>query len=237
MKTPIRAFNNAGIDRFHSFLNDAKGGDVSPFPEDILTSGYITNIVLPNVVIESKIFLTKAEMTTYIYNKISANGNIPFHHRGLWSWLAAFYFDSICPVKNGKRKIQEEAKYILNVEHWGRYYRHLVTVPVRLFDELQDLAKIYLAGTPEIHGDIIEQLASRQEIATNPGIIEAATQLYWDENNQRIKKGARNKTGSGILRRFTRDIIPQFQMTYDLNSMNGMEILSLLPSEFDKWKS
>jgi hypothetical protein len=59
--------------------------------------------------------------------------------------------------------------------------------------------------------------------------------LYWDDKKNNIKKGARNKTGPGILRRFTKDIIPQFQMTYDLNSMNGEEIISLLPSEFNEW--
>ena len=55
------------------------------------------------------------------------------------------------------------------------------------------------------------------------------------EEKNDIKKGARNKTGKGILRRFTRDIIPQFQMTYDLNSMDGEEILNLLPKEFEGW--
>lgn len=59
--------------------------------------------------------------------------------------------------------------------------------------------------------------------------------LYWDDQKNTIKKRARNKTGPGVLRRFTKDIIPQFQMTYDLNSMNGEEILNLLPSEFNDW--
>ena len=236
MNTPIRAFNKVGIDRFRSFLNNAREGDTSPIPNDLLISGYVTDMRLPNVVIEMKEFQTKGEMVSYLHEKITEKGEIPFNHQGLWSWLAAFYFESICPVRNGKRKIQEEAKYILNVEHWGRYYRHLVAAPIRLYDELQDLAKIYLVGTPDKHGDLMEQLASRQEIATNHGLIEAATHLYWDDTKQKIKKGARNKSGPGILRRFTRDIVPQFQMTYDLNSMTGEEVLSLLPPEFDNWK-
>jgi len=104
-----------------------------------------------------------------------------------------------------------------------------------LFAELDGLSKIYLAGPPYRHGDLLEQLASRQEIATNKGIVEAATILYWDDQKNTIKKGARNKTGPGILRRFIKDIIPQFQMTYDLNSMNGEGLISLLPAEFNEW--
>lgn len=236
MNTPIRAFNNTGIEQFRSFLESAKDGDIAPFPEDQLVSGYITDMIMPSEVVESKIFTSKSELITFIYDKVSIRNPIPFRNQGLWTWLAAFYFESICPVNNGRRKVQEEAKYILNVEHWGRYYRHLIAAPMRLYDELDHLAKIYLAGTPDKHGDLMEQLASRQEIATNPGLIEATTELYWDEKGQKIKRSARNKTGPGVLRRLTRDIIPQFQMTYDLNSMSGQEILELLPGEFDEWK-
>lgn len=237
MKTPIRSFNSKGIQAFYNFLTDARDGDISPLREDILTSGYLTEIVIPSVEIEAKEFLTKEEMTIYLYDKITNVGDIPFKNRGMWTWLAAFYFESICPVRKDKRKIQEDAKYILNTEHWGRYYRHLLAIPVRLYYELGSLSMIYLAGTPDKHGDIIEQLASRQEIAANPGLIEAVTSLYWDNEKQKIKRGARNKSGRGVLRRFATNIVPQFQMTYDLNSMSGDEILSLLPSEFNDWKS
>jgi hypothetical protein len=86
------------------------------------------------------------------------------------------------------------------------------------------------------HGDILEQLASRQEIATVKGILEAVILLYWDTNKNHPKLGTTNRNKIGNLRRFTGSIMPQFQMTYDLNSMNGIDILKLLPHEFDEWK-
>ena len=236
MRSQIRAFNELGIEQFRSFLEEARQGDINPFPENILISGYHTDISMPSIVVESRNFTLKADLVSYVFTQMQPAGAIQFYNKGLWTWLTAFYFESICPVKNGKRKVQEDAKYILNTEHYGRYYRHLIAAPVRLFSELKDLSKIYLAGSPDKHGDLMEQLASRQEIARCHGIIEAVSTLYWDEKNQKIKRGARNKSGLGVIRRFARDIIPQFQMTYDLNSMSRDDILKLLPSEFDKWK-
>lgn len=124
----------------------------------------------------------------------------------------------------------------MTIDNWKSYYRHLIATPVRLYAELGDLSKFYLFNPPYQFGELEEQFLSRQEIATNKGIIEAAIVLYWDEENKNIKRGARNKSGPGIIRRFTKNIIPQFQMTYDLNSMSGEEILNLLPSEFNIWQ-
>jgi len=235
MKIPIRKFNEKGIERFQTFLQESRNGITEPIPEDLIMSGYLSDIYYPDIFIESKKFDLKNEFIHYVFNTLNQNHEIQFHNSGLWTWLSAFFFDSICPLVNGKRKVQAEARYVLNIENWNRYYRHLIATPVRLLSELDGHSKIYLTGAPYRHGDLLEQLASRQEIATNKGIVEAATILYWDEEKNDIKKGARNKTGKGILRRFTRDIIPQFQMTYDLNSMDGEEILNLLPKEFEGW--
>lgn len=123
MNTQIRAFNNKGIEQFRSFLERAKDGDTASFPEDQLVSGYVTDMIMPSEVVESKIFTSKSELITFIHERVSVRSPIPFRNPGLWTWLAAFYFESICPVNNGRRKVQEEAKYILNVEHWGKIGR------------------------------------------------------------------------------------------------------------------
>lgn len=78
-------------------------------------------------------------------------------------------------------------------------------------------------------------LVSAQDIATSPGIIEAANILFWDFDKKSFKLGSRGKDKPGTIRRYARDIIPQVQMTYDLNSMHGKEIVDQLPSEFDRW--
>lgn len=238
MTTQIRRFNEMGVERFRTILQQINGNEIDDIPQLILTDVYSCEIIRTDVSVDQKVFDSKEEMIKYLFNKIS-----PFftttllYDKGMWTWLAAYYFDSICPKKGGKRVIREESKYILNPEEWNKYYRHLLASPVRLYKDLGDWSKIYLSGKPDVPGDLFEQLASRQEIAACRGVIEAATILYWNDNDKRIKKGVRNKDGAGVLRRFVKATVPQFQMTYDLNSMGGQDVIQLLPREYDKWKS
>jgi hypothetical protein len=93
-----------------------------------------------------------------------------------------------------------------------------------------------LLDTIDKLGDIWEQLASRQEIITNLGILGTATLLYLDTKKDRPKRGAAStKRKPGTLRRFV-DLIQQLDLTYDLYSMQPTEILGLLPAEFDGWR-
>ena len=49
-----------------------------------------------------------------------------YYNIGLWTWLAGFYFEQICPSdKIGKRKIYSDYRYILNTGEWDRIFRHL----------------------------------------------------------------------------------------------------------------
>lgn len=231
----LRSFNETGLEVFRSFLAEAREGNIGGFSDEILSSPHHTNPVAPQIQIERINFPTKKEMAVYLHGRVSQMHFVPFLNVGLWTWLAAFYIDVICPVMGGSRKVLEESKYVLNTEDWRKYHRHLIAAPVRLYSELGDLANIYLVGLPYKHGDMVEQLASRQEIAASRGIIEAATILYWDDERQKIRRGATNHKGPGVLRRFAKDLIPQFQMTYDLNSMSGEQIVDLLPEEFHHW--
>jgi len=80
------------------------------------------------------------------------------------------------------------------------------------------------------------QLAVRQTLITNKGILKAAHQMYFNPADVRPKRGALiEKKSPGTLIRFI-DVIQQLDLTYDLYSMTAEEILALLPPEFDKWK-
>jgi hypothetical protein len=240
MRTSIRIFNDQGIGEFRNYLNSVQTGkSVHALSDSFLTDEQFSFIAEGEVEVERLIFAKKEEIVKYLFDKISTvKGKNKLYDQGMWTWLSAFYFDSVCPIRNGVRKPGVEARHILASKEWKRYYRHLLAAPVRLYSEMADRGAIYLVGPPDQHGDLFEQLASRIEYATSPGIVEAATLLYWDSVNNKIKKGARNKdTHPGVLRRFTGAILPQYMLTYDVNGMSGQEILELLPEEFSKWKS
>jgi hypothetical protein len=64
-------------------------------------------------------------------------------------------------------------------------------------------------------------------------LLDALRLLYWDEANQRPKRGGRDDAGG--LRRFI-TVMNQFNRTYDLHAMTGKQIVQLLPkAEFGRW--
>jgi len=66
--------------------------------------------------------------------------------------------------------------------------------------------------------------------------MEALHILFYNELENKPKRGPiMNKSAAGSLYRFV-DVIQQLDVTYDLYSMSGSEIVSLLPEEFNHWK-
>jgi len=233
-----RIFNENGIEYFKDILQQIKEGEINEIPKDLINSTSYTLPFEENIDFDLRLFTSKKEITIYLHDKLDNLERAKIHYNThLWSWLSAFYFDSVCPInKNNERKVGALVRHVLNIEDWNRYYRHLLASSFRLYDELGDLAEIYLSGKSYEFGEHLEQLASQQKFATSRGVVEAATILYWDKKNSKIKKNARDKIGPGIIRRFTIDILNQFDLTYDLNSMSGEEIIALLPDEFNEWK-
>jgi hypothetical protein len=237
MITHIRRFNELGIEKFRNLLHEVRVGEADGVPDSLVTDGYSCEIINAEIIIERKKFDTKQEIIEYIFSVLSKmqNRNM-LYDVGMWTWLAAFFFDSIWKPSSTKKNngVGEDARYVLNAEEWNKYYRHLLASPTRLYKELGSLSKIYLVGRPDINGELLENLASRQEVATCRAVIEAAEILYWDKEKNSIKRGVRGK-GKGTVRRLAGATILQFQMTYDLNSMSGKELIQLLPNEYEGW--
>ncbi|MBN9350063.1 MAG: hypothetical protein J0H55_05195 [Chitinophagaceae bacterium] len=234
----IRILNEKGIDEFRKQLQEIRIGARQELNTDFLINKDFTTCFENDVEIEEMPFKNKQEIIEYLCEKIDLkNHKHLYYHRGLWTWLAAFYFKSLTSTKDGKRKVNEDAKYILmEPKNWRRYYRHLLASFARVYCELDVLAIPYLSYPISIWSDLHEQLFAYQRIATNRPLIEAANKLYWDNKNLKIKKGA-GSSGSGTPRRFSA-IVGQFELTFDLNAMNYNDILSLFPQqEFKKWES
>jgi hypothetical protein len=83
-------------------------------------------------------------------------------------------------------------------------------------------------------GDVVEQLASRQELITNRSVMSVVTTLYFDTTAKKPKKGSGGKA-DGSPRRLA-DIINQYDLTYDLYALTEDGLLGLLPKEFDRFR-
>lgn len=223
--SPENILNDKGVQEFRGYLEALRSDASLPPPLVLLDDPTTTTDVGQAVQIEAKTFATRYDAASYLDSKLGGLRELNYSPE-LWSWLALFYFDQVCPVAN----------YIPGMASW-RYYRHLLAGPCRIFQRHRDQAILLLSGPLSKPGDFMEQLASRQEFITNPDIIGAATMLYHDPTKGRPKRGAAStKRKPGTLRRFV-DVVQQLDLTYDLYSMQPPEILTMLPLEFDPWRS
>ncbi len=231
----VRILNSEGIRQFQDYLNRIRSGEAVEVPMSLLNDSATSEPLGEKIEIEQVKFGTKLEAAQYFSERFAGIRDVD-HNPGLWSWLALFYFDQLCPVDgSGQRQVREDARYIPGAG-WRRYYRHLIAAPYRVYRSHGDNARLLLLDPVDNLGDIWEQLASRQEIITNLGILGAAALLYLDTKKDRHKRGVASTTRKpGTLRRFV-DLVQQLDLTYDLYSMEGREIVDMLPREFDNWR-
>lgn len=236
----LRRLNDKGLASFSEFLDSLTGETPLQYPEELLCDPDKTEEISPAVVIDKSEFITRFEAAEYLFSLFSQSDltNIEYD-RGLWAWLSLFYFEILCPKDSkGCRKPGEKARWIPNTSASWRYYRHLLAGPYRIYVahiDRPERVKLVLCGPLHKPGDIVEQLASRQEIITNRDIMEAANSLYFNADTEKPKTGAANRKRSGNIRRFI-DILNQFDVTWDLYSLNKADVIEMLPDEFSQFR-
>jgi hypothetical protein len=231
----LRRLNDAGIAVFQRFLDSFTTDEPHPYPEAILSDPAWSEAVEPDVILERREFSSRLQLAQYLHDQFEAAGFRPsLMDRGLWAWIACLLFPVICPVdRNGKLDPGRSARWIPETTDWRRYYRHLVAGPYRIFLAHRDdptRALAVLCQKPGRPGDLVEQLASRQEIVTNPAIISIATECFVDPVTGRPRPSASRK-GAGGPRRFV-GVLDQFDLTWDLSLVPRELLLNMLPREF-----
>lgn len=236
----LRRLNESGLAEFREQLLTMKSDPKREPPWHLLDD---TRFTAPSAVVtdvERKVFTTRMEAAVAM-NGLLGDRPPPGTDRdtGLWSWLALFHFDSICPPgEEGRRKVGAAHRYILEGANHKTYYRHLLLGPYLIFRAHRDepeRAIVLLCQPPDAPGDIVEQLASRQEIVTNPVMMRVATELYYDRATGSPKRGASSKN-RGSARRLA-EVTDQFDVTWDLFGVPWHSLLAKLPVEFDRFRT
>lgn len=236
----IRRLTDQGIEKFRKYLDELKQGSTAAPPENMLEDPDFSAPFKWQAQVEQRTFDTRVKLAQYLAEVLNGVENDGLENNvGLWSWLSLFYFDQVCPVEeNGLRRPGRDYRHILEPGYpYG--HRHLLAGAWLVYSvhDLGDRLSRLLLWTPlNLESMFHHELAGRQTLITNKGILEAADKMYFKESEGKPKKGALvKKNAPGTLQRFI-DIIQQLDLTYDLYSMSGEEILALLPSEFDEWK-
>ena len=229
----LRRFTEVGISRFDDFRAS------SPREVDqlyqILHDDACSESVGADIDVEARHLPTRfavGEHLHSLFDDVAAPGVDT--DVGIWTWLSAFYFEQLCPqgISPGDRP-----RWVPAVDNYRQYYRHLLAGPYLIYRAHNDKpsrAMALLANPPHQPGDIAEQLASRQELVTNPSVMEVATRLYIDSETNNAKRGAAGR-GPGSARRLAA-VLNQLDLTWDLYGLYPDKLIDLLPEEFDQFK-
>lgn len=236
----LRRFNNDGVAALALYCARLSLEANLPPPMQMLEDPALTGEISGQIDVPKRSFETRLEAGQFLNELLEKSAiTLPERDRGLWSWLTLFYFENVCPADgNGNRDPQDEARLVPSLDNHQRFYRHLLLGPfliVRAHRDNPSRALAMLCNPVWKPGEIVEQLASRKELVTNRGVIELATKLYYDPEKKSFKRGAGSSV-KGAARRLAA-LLNQLDLTYYLYGMTADELQSLLPKEFDRFRS
>lgn len=235
---PVRIMLKDGEQIFREYIQSLRRNPNSDRP-DLDKEQYSKEFNPKIEVEENKSFNSKLDLAKYLeerFNKANVGRNDILGENGLWTWLAYCWLNQLAPsTDDGSREIREDARYICN-DDYRDYYRHLIAGPYSIYSlHGEENSRLFLCSPVNKHNDFIEQFASRQFIISSKKIVQAISELYFNQEEKKPKTGVLSRNKKGNIRRFIR-IIQQFELTYDIYNMEPEEIKNLLPDEFNEWK-
>lgn len=109
----LRRFNTAGIEAFRDALAACREHPQSDISEEMIESPEWTELIVPEIPIQLCQFTTKRDAAIYFHDLLEPLSEQQIvSDSGMWSWLSLAYFDSICPKKNGQRRIRNDYTYV-----------------------------------------------------------------------------------------------------------------------------
>jgi len=244
---PLRAFNEAGRQKWNEYIRSLKNTPDLDLPPSLLEDEALSYQIQADDIPELINFqpdTNKLEFASglspliqHLYQSRIETDDWP----GIWDWLAAYYFDLICPLKADGTRAPKGKEWYAYSEAYNRQYKHRIAGPIDLYLRHGEDAKLLLLSTkkslsPASQSQLEDEIASRQELSRSTGIIGALNRLYLDPVLGTQKGGAvANTKKPGTIRRFC-DVMGQFERTFDTSEIPADSLVELLPSkEFGKW--
>jgi len=237
MSTPIRRLNENGLKFFLNYIGRIAGGEKDNPPMAILSDDNWSEPADFSLEVENQAFATRYEMGEYLVQLFrDINPQDIISDTGLWSWLALFWFDQLCPVKaDGSRKPSKPYNYILS-PNYNHRPRHALRTTWQLVSGYGEAVHFLLSKGPNERGELLEQLAARQFFIGCKGIIETASRLYSDPERNTFKRGSTSQKRRGNIRQYI-NYLQQLELTYDLYTLPRDEIINMLPAEYSSFLS
>jgi hypothetical protein len=231
----LRRFNNKGVDRFREYLRLAREDATASVQWDLLQDPSLTEEVHPPAEVDSISFQTKREAATYLHSLLrEIQKQIVIEDQGLWTWLSLYFFDSLCPKRDGKRAIRNDYTYIYEPRNTRHFYRHLLFISWRILDVAPTYNRLLLDRSISSLDVLTKEATKRLFLTRIPCFFELLEKLYLDPQTNRARKGIdpTNQIVPGDLTHRLPTRIRQLEKTYDLHSLTADQLLDLLGPEF-----
>ncbi len=247
MTIQLRSLNDSGIAKFSVWLDNPVGAP----PKHLLEDDSATETVDGAYELDPlRVFPSSYELGKYLSKVVfsrSADRFVLLSNHGMWAWISLVFIDSLLKRGRGAGAAKPLAKphYIMQSPRLA--YRLIVRTAWDLVCLHGEAARVALGSTKSPWGEMAEQMTARQEIYAHRSYWPVANTLYATPDGS-VKTGAsskrskearrdpKSKAGLGGVRRlpFT---FKQFERTYNLRQMTGDRIVSLLPPEYERWRS
>lgn len=233
----LKKLSATGIRAFAEHLDDIRDGAEPKTARELFDEGEYTEALPQSIELEEREFENKRDLGNYLDELLGdLDQNWLGPEKGIWAAIAAYYLPQLCPRSADGTPNPGKSWYYIPSDDYRSDYRHKVRSPYYLTRRFGDDADAILTVSVETHGDVLEQLGSKLEVITNPVVIEVVDRLYFDEKKGSLKTGATDRNRPGNLRRYL-TLLRQYERTYDLYSITPEELLVLLPTEFDGFRS
>jgi hypothetical protein len=233
-----RRLNEDGVEDFAAWLAAGAPGSA---PRELLVSP-ATSEAVPGLNSGQPKVEDRYELGVWLNEQLEGLDQVELAiDRRMWTSLALFMFDDICPPFASGRKLAKMYSYILSTDY-RHYYRHLVRTPWQLVRDHGINSRLLLLSSSErpfplrTHGEVLEQLAGRAGVLRSKSLIAEANRLYGDPKTGRPRPRVASKNVGGTVRRLGA-VLRQFDLTYDVEDLRSGVLMSILPQEFDRWRA
>ena len=237
MSGVLRRFNEAGIAEFVRRIELLRTGGSASIDDAFVTDDLFTKPVVPEVRLERPVFKTKREAGAYLSERTRrARERHGDDDPGLWTWLSAWHWDAVCPVReNGARKVLHPLSYVYGHGLAMRKKQHLIFASTLLYETFPQ-SLVLLSGPASTLTQAVHEVYTRVWLMRIRGIGELLDILYWDRSQNAIKPGINGTSPRpGDLRNRLTTRVRQLEKTYDLVDLTADQLLNLLGDEFKAW--
>lgn len=230
----LRRFNTEGIEEFRTFLQRCRDHTVSEMPSSLLEQDAVTEVVVPGIEIAPQHFDTKGEAAHYLKTVLSPlDSEEVIRDAGLWTWLATFFFDSVCVQRDGGWLVYNDYRYIYEPKSSRNYYRHLTFISWHVLGIARGYHRLILQSRLSTYDVVTVDVMKRLFLTRIPCMFEVLDRLYWDDKRGRPRAGITgSKVKGGDISHRLPLRIRQLERTYDLMSLNADQLIELLGEEF-----